>query len=893
MAGKKTRRGRTATQPPRPARRRVTLEDLLSAIRMDPENLTPRLVLAEHYLCGDMGERILEAFDGFSSPGAFPDIKTESLCHRLRAYGHAHRQQLIEAEEAASKALRVDPESLDALFVLAFVHLSLREYEEAANTADRFIQVYRFIQRTKVDPKQFAANNEHLAQVHNFVGSAAFERREFEPAEHAFEQAIKADPTNHLPYLNLCRLYRQTNQPDRANTVIERGLTTCSQVHELRLVADSLHSKSTVSACMIVKNEEELLPGCLESIRGWVDDIVVVDTGSTDKTVAIAESYGARVFHQEWEGDFSKHRNYSIGEATGDWVFIIDADERMTDADIPSVRRCLADPQAKIIAVNVLNVGGKFDEQVTFLPSVRFFRRELGLRYEGIVHNQLRIDAKQPVLRTGVTIRHLGYGLSPEKLAAKAARTIELLDKQLAQNPKDAFALFNYAQVLLGLGISAHVDNAKKIKDAAGRAVKLTRPEVRGERHIHLMALYQMALLNFLTAKYPEAGKYASKALSYKHDYLDPILLLGHINLRTGDFDLAEQFYCRYLAVQATYSESAETDDIIVIHPRSAHHAWYSLGVIAEHRHDWATAQSNFDKVLDVMPEFADTNARLGYMKLRAGLPDEADECFLRQLKIQPDSHVAAIGCALVNFERGRVIEAEDLVEAALASCPADAPEILLHASTLEQIDRRAEAMRFVDKAFTAENLSGARGRTAADLYFRLGRYDRAAELYLALTKAGEADGSLLNDLGGCYYKMSDFPRAEEWYRKAVEADQPPAIALRNLGLTRVRLDRTKEALVVLERYLDLAPEQMEIVHLVGDLYARLGQDRAAIPFYEKCLQVNPKDRLALFSLSECYLRLGHRDSALVGYRRVLDLDRDFEPASRRLTELAEPVRIP
>ena len=100
------------------------------------------------------------------------------------------------------------------------------------------------------------------------------------------------------------------------------------------------------------------------------------------------------------------------------------------------------------MAVNVLNVGGKYDEQVTFLPSIRFFRRDLGLRYEGIVHNQLKIDPTNPVLRTGVTVRHLGYGLSPEKIKAKAERTIGLLDRQLAENPDNPFALLNYAQVL-------------------------------------------------------------------------------------------------------------------------------------------------------------------------------------------------------------------------------------------------------------------------------------------------------------------------------------------------------------------------------------------------------------------------------------------------------------
>ena len=88
-----------------------------------------------------------------------------------------------------------------------------------------------------------------------------------------------------------------------------------------------------LSACMIVKNEEHFLPQALESIQPLVDEIIVVDTGSTDKTVQIAEMFGAKVYIHPWQNDFSLHRNQSIGYATGDWVLIIDADEKIQLGD--------------------------------------------------------------------------------------------------------------------------------------------------------------------------------------------------------------------------------------------------------------------------------------------------------------------------------------------------------------------------------------------------------------------------------------------------------------------------------------------------------------------------------------------------------------------------------
>ena len=85
----------------------------------------------------------------------------------------------------------------------------------------------------------------------------------------------------------------------------------------------------TLSLCMIVRDEEEMLPGCLAPLRDVVDEIVVVDTGSTDATVEIAESFGARVVHFPWNGSFADARNVSIDAATGDWIMYLDADEHM------------------------------------------------------------------------------------------------------------------------------------------------------------------------------------------------------------------------------------------------------------------------------------------------------------------------------------------------------------------------------------------------------------------------------------------------------------------------------------------------------------------------------------------------------------------------------------
>ena len=90
---------------------------------------------------------------------------------------------------------------------------------------------------------------------------------------------------------------------------------------------------TTISLCMIVKNEGHNLHRCLQSVQGFVNQIIVVDTGSEDNTVEIARSYGAEVHFFEWCDDFAAARNHSLSFATGDWILVLDADEKLVIGD--------------------------------------------------------------------------------------------------------------------------------------------------------------------------------------------------------------------------------------------------------------------------------------------------------------------------------------------------------------------------------------------------------------------------------------------------------------------------------------------------------------------------------------------------------------------------------
>ncbi len=816
---------------------------------------------------------------------------TENTTHErryrvLKAYGLVHENRFVEAEETARGLIRDYPDAVDAYFVLTYVHLSLRELESAQEACEKYFEQVSQL-HSRDSGQHYAITHAHTSQAYNFRGTIAQDLGDTDNAIRHFENAIEAHHGNHLPYLNLARLLERREEFDRARTIVADGIKACSQVQELRLLQERLERNTTVAACMIVKDEEELLPGCLDSIRDWVDEIIVVDTGSSDKTVDIARSYGAKMFFQKWEGDFSKHRNYSLDQAASDWILIIDADERVNQEDVVKIRRQISEETYRALAVNVFNYSGKFNEKVTSLASVRLFKRELGLRYKGIVHNQLVIDPAEPVLRTDVRIDHFGYGLSEDRMAEKAARTTDLLKMQIDENPADAFAWFNYAQVLLGMDFARHPDNPAEIIKAASRAVELTSPDSqdRSERDIHLMSLQQLALTSFIIQDLSGAEEYARRALKHKPDYLDTILLMGNISLRLNEPDAAESYFNSYLRTQKKYEYTTGVDEILLLHPKSFHHAYYGLGIVAESRQKWDKARQYYLDVLDYSPEFLDTNARLGHIYLRLQEHDSAITYFKKQLELEPSSHLAAIGLAGVYYIRGESEEAAGYLERSLEAVPAQHPALFEYVRFLMSIGRDTEAGRFLKKAAEHPDPDRTLLLRLAESHFELGEYKPAVQFYSKLVETDPSNSDWLNDLGGCFFRLGELEKAEHYYERAATAADYSCISLRNLGMTRIKAGKLREAVEPLRKYLQEKPSDLEVKVLVADLLTEIEEYGSAIVEYEGLLRSRSTDTALLFKLAECYLHLGHRDSAQLGYRRILQVDPGHRAARNRLSE--------
>ncbi|MGQ9778301.1 MAG: glycosyltransferase [Bacillota bacterium] len=207
-----------------------------------------------------------------------------------------------------------------------------------------------------------------------------------------------------------------------------------------------LARRPTLSLCMIVRDEEKTIGACLASVHGLVEEIVVVDTGSTDRTRAVAEKNGARVFSYPWRGDFAAARNYALAQANGSWILVLDADETLAPVAQEKLAGLLAAPGFEGYYLHIHS----FQDDGTVIRdmAVRLFRNKPGYRFSGPIHEQVA-GAIQSLNNGGglgladLVIHHWGYLRAAVCAKKKRCRNVAIIRRALRRTPDDPFLRFS------------------------------------------------------------------------------------------------------------------------------------------------------------------------------------------------------------------------------------------------------------------------------------------------------------------------------------------------------------------------------------------------------------------------------------------------------------------
>ncbi|MFM7236306.1 MAG: glycosyltransferase [Cyanobium sp.] len=356
-----------------------------------------------------------------------------------------------------------------------------------------------------------------------------------------------------------------------------------------------------MSLSMIVRDEAASLADCLASVRGFVEEMVVVDTGSVDDTMAIATAAGAVVHQLRWPGDFAAARNAALGWVTGDWVLVLDADERLQPEAMAPLREAMAEPDVLLITLLRQELGA---QQSPYSSISRLFRRHPAIRWSRAYHalvddsveNLRTVEPHWRILHCPVpALLHEGYGPQQIQARGKAQRLREAMEAELQRNPADPYTCAK----LGGLEISSG-DRARGVallRQGLAHCSEQAHPE-RYELLLHLaMALGK--------DNPQDSATLYRQALALP---LDPRLTLGaRLNLASQLLDQGRTPEAVGLAREATG-----------LAPELAH-GWLQLGLCLRRNGDTAGAIAAYRQALTIEPGRSEGHQNLAVALLVTG----------------------------------------------------------------------------------------------------------------------------------------------------------------------------------------------------------------------------------------------------------------------------------
>lgn len=311
----------------------------------------------------------------------------------------------------------------------------------------------------------------------------------------------------------------------------------------------------TISCCMIVRDEEAFLEKCLESVKPHVDEIIIVDTGSADSTPEIARRFTDKVYFHPWENSFSKARNYSLSYATGDWIFIIDADEELLPESGPLLREAVKNAgSADALLVNIISVydNGKRAARHNL---ERICRNNGAIRFEGIVHNQM--TGAREIKPSKVELKHYGYDLSEKKKNEKFLRTAGLLQKLIAEDPKNPLPHHYLGASYLSLGMRDECIRESLL------AIELA--DAQGNADTAFLCSHYNAAISFLRmGQVEKSASLARKAVSIYPDHLDSHYILTLVSAEKGEWGNVKAHGSKYLQMLEIYDTDTDAAGMIL-----------------------------------------------------------------------------------------------------------------------------------------------------------------------------------------------------------------------------------------------------------------------------------------------------------------------------------------
>ncbi len=378
-----------------------------------------------------------------------------------------------------------------------------------------------------------------------------------------------------------------------------------------------------ISLCTIAKNEETSLPKCLSSVKDVVDEMVVLDTGSNDRTVEIAQEFGAKVYHYQWCNDFSAARNQALKYVTGNWVLVLDADETLTPEIVPHLQQAIKCDRYLVINLLRQEVGAA---QSPYSLVSRLFRRHPDIRFSRPYHALIDDSVSQILTQEldwqigylpAVAILHSGYQQSAIASKDKFAQAAKTMEGFLADHPTDAYVCSKLGALYVQSGkIEPGIELLER-----GFSANSVNAQILYELHYHLGIAYSR-LQNLSQAK---ASYQAAIDLDiYPMLKLGAYNNLGNLHRATGDLIKAKTAYEMTLQIDPNFAAG-----------------YYNLGITLKAIGQFSEAIAAYQQAIELNPNYAEAYQNLGVVLLKLGNVTEGLAAFRQAIALYQSHNLA------------------------------------------------------------------------------------------------------------------------------------------------------------------------------------------------------------------------------------------------------------
>ncbi|MBM4423076.1 MAG: tetratricopeptide repeat protein [Chloroflexi bacterium] len=691
--------------------------------------------------------QLLTAGNGQSSVAAAREAYDRGM--RLR-----ERNQLDGSAKAFHEAIAADPHFVDALNDLGLTLVRQNNLSEAMSQFKRALEL--------------RPDHPH---AQNNLGVLWLRLGNHDEAIPYFERAARAAPHLKAIHANL-EIARRERDAARRHT-----FAASPAPHP-----DSSADRPTITLCLIAKNEAAYLPKLFESAREAVDEIVLVDTGSTDDTVAIGKSFNAKVVRYEWRADFAAAKNEALKHATGQWVLFLDGDMAIEEGGAAKIQAAVASGIAGAYNINIHSpLADGVSEDIVAQPWL--FQNAPGVEWEGAIHERilpsLQAAGLQPA-HTDVVVYHFGYA-SREAVQRRASRNFAALRQRIESGWDNPIAHYYLGTTLITLSRPAEAIAELK------KAIADSRLHWRLRANSHLSLIRAHAL----NGEPQAALQCAEEAVAlYPKDRM-AWTYRGQVAAGMSNHHLAIESFVR--ALEAHDVAGAEAT-VLHMSDASLHH---ELAKSLAFTGRFAEAIQHFDQSIDNRQP-ADrkrlAQSMIVFLLFALGKRDEAKrrlsaESLIEETMAAIDSVAASTG------NRDRVPDFCRWLES--ANCLTDAVRARLGQSARNPISRANElaqyaralrdrgdlihsAIEFERAVALAPELPGLHYELGA-LYSAVGDSLRAAQAFVAELSINPKHALSAHDVGVLYAKDGDLREAANWFELCLTLDPTNEIAQKNL----------------------------------------------------------------------------------------------------------------